>query len=961
MAETIEGVQKIRSAAATFYRVDFHMHSPASHDWDNSDSTDYVSIPELDKVSSGRPISDAAIRTYRQHCVASKRDIAIITDHNRFAFAEKAAGIHDDGLLILPGIELSVKIEQPLLEEYRIHVLAVFPPGTDAGAIERLFPEGTPAENSRTGREEFTHPDFSSLLSKISGENGIAIAAHIYNNRGVQCTYMDSAELILRPISGTPEHEELIKNVGERVKKILSGFNCLQVRPSTEPSHFFDRSGELSIPLVLGTDCHKACELDIDDDSRMTYVKVGEVSLGALVEALKFPGTRIRFNRDQQRPPKILGIRLRSDEIHPDSFFKDLTLGYSDNLTCIVGPRGSGKSASIDAVRYVMGYNRSLDEIERVEEQIKERQKHTLHATTIELLYQRRDGVVHSLRAVYHPDEVYATTVYDLDGNLLKINDVESCQDYPVNLYGWNELELLAESTQSQRQMLDRFIAALPELKAERTRYSERLIENREQCISKARSLDKYFTNTEYDFLRIAEHKKEFENLNTPEMERIFKKLDFIVRQKAFLKKARERLQLLSAEIEIAPLAFLEFVKEESPEVLDWARTFIEQKLKGNEFDEFLRVSTETIAVKSGVAIKALESEEKEILAAENEALKEIKGVIGDSTSIKGDLRNEAKRIYERDSRNYEEYKKGVQSLESDLDRRAELLANIERTGKEIYATRDQEIEKIEEKVSIIEDDDFKINLALQQLGDKKEFLRALAEDDLTKPGYCGIRWKVRKIPEILASNLTPIQLGSAILRRDNKSLICRITDEGGTSFDITEEYSMQFIGENTPSEQLKDLEVSRYDAQKLEKVLRIQEIEVEDEFFIELGDKPIQNCSPGQRCSAMLPIVTLTSDAPLIIDQPEDNLDNRLVSKALFKILTQLKESRQVIFATHNPNILVSGDAEQVLVLGNNGALEEYGCVDKPEIVKTVISLMEGGKEAFEKREVKYEPYIHH
>ena len=104
-----------------------------------------------------------------------------------------------------------------------------------------------------------------------------------------------------------------------------------------------------------------------------------------------------------------------------------------------------------------------------------------------------------------------------------------------------------------------------------------------------------------------------------------------------------------------------------------------------------------------------------------------------------------------------------------------------------------------------------------------------------------------------------------------------------------------------------------------------------------------------------MLPIVALTSTAPLIIDQPEDNLDNKLVSRTLFKILARLKESRQIIVATHSPNILVSGDAEQVLILSPSGNLEESGSIDKIEVVEHVVGLMEGGAEAFKKRQMRY------
>ena len=90
-------------------------------------------------------------------------------------------------------------------------------------------------------------------------------------------------------------------------------------------------------------------------------------------------------------------------------------------------------------------------------------------------------------------------------------------------------------------------------------------------------------------------------------------------------------------------------------------------------------------------------------------------------------------------------------------------------------------------------------------------------------------------------------------------------------------------------------------------------------------------------------------------IDQPEDNLDNRLVSRAVFKILGKLKETRQIILATHNPNILVSGDAEQVIVLKNDGNIEDFGSIDKPSIVSNIVELMEGGREAFLRRQTKY------
>ena len=123
------------------------------------------------------------------------------------------------------------------------------------------------------------------------------------------------------------------------------------------------------------------------------------------------------------------------------------------------------------------------------------------------------------------------------------------------------------------------------------------------------------------------------------------------------------------------------------------------------------------------------------------------------------------------------------------------------------------------------------------------------------------------------------------------------------------------------------------------------------------LNEKPIENCSPGQRSSAMLPLIALVST--LIIDQPEDNLDNSLVGKVLVDILAGLKEKRQIIVATHNPNIVVSGDAEQVIVMDalsdNKGICKEMGSIDNSAIVKSVVDIMEGGKEAFINRFKRY------
>jgi len=110
--------------------------------------------------------------------------------------------------------------------------------------------------------------------------------------------------------------------------------------------------------------------------------------------------------------------------------------------------------------------------------------------------------------------------------------------------------------------------------------------------------------------------------------------------------------------------------------------------------------------------------------------------------------------------------------------------------------------------------------------------------------------------------------------------------------------------------------------------------------------------------------LLLLDSDAPLVVDQPEDDLDNRFISESVVPKMRDEKLKRQFIFATHNANIPVLGDAELILALTPNGEAgqgtasiqpEHRGSIDSPSVRAKVEEILEGGKEAFESRRRKY------
>lgn len=116
---------------------------------------------------------------------------------------------------------------------------------------------------------------------------------------------------------------------------------------------------------------------------------------------------------------------------------------------------------------------------------------------------------------------------------------------------------------------------------------------------------------------------------------------------------------------------------------------------------------------------------------------------------------------------------------------------------------------------------------------------------------------------------------------------------------------------------------------------------------------KPIDSGSPGQRTAALLAALLSLGSDPLVLDQPEDDLDNKLISQLVVASLRDIKTRRQVIVATHNANIVVNGDAEHVTALdhGNAPKIEASGSMHEATVKDTVCEIMEGGKDALRSR----------
>jgi chromosome segregation ATPase len=141
--------------------------------------------------------------------------------------------------------------------------------------------------------------------------------------------------------------------------------------------------------------------------------------------------------------------------------------------------------------------------------------------------------------------------------------------------------------------------------------------------------------------------------------------------------------------------------------------------------------------------------------------------------------------------------------------------------------------------------------------------------------------------------------------------------------------------------------------------------IPVEDDVSLELLDgqdyKKFTDLSTGQRCTVVLPLILRHTDRVLIVDQPEDHIDNAFIVDTLIKSLLARPKDSQFIFSTHNANIPVLGEADQVIQLssdGRRGFVNVAAPLNDDKVVDAITTVMEGGAAAFLKRAAFYKKH---
>ncbi len=852
----------------------------------------------------------------------------------------------------------------------RIHLITILPEGSGSQAFERLFAglKGIPHDDSRrTGQEEITGITLKEWVGRVHQEGGVCIAAHVDNSQGVRRLFRQTAVGALKLFSDDADPAlEDAHDVAQDLKDYLfqSEIDAVEVRKASDGPHYrwiCKHDGrERWIPTLLSLDSHSIEAIGNKD--RVTHIKMTSLGIAGLKGALKFPDTRIRFPDNLPSPPspRILGIEIKGGK---DSFFQDVTIALTDNLNCLIGARGSGKSTVVEALRYVFGYNRTLKELDKLEKAVRDTQIANLTDCVIRVIYCTTTGDERVLEATFDPKDDYTTKVFTTLGEFLDVADVENNGEFPLRLFGWSEIETLGRSPARQRDLLDRLIPDLGLILRKRSEIRTQLKSNRAAIAKAIVELNAAFARNNAEIERFTEFKADFDKLNTAEVKTLFSALDLAQAKRRVLTQVQSNLESLSARLG-DPSAFTvrhgveSLLENADQELRDWWLGAELPRLgivdAEQDVQRAIRLALERLAVLGSLVEQHVLS-----LTTESDGLqRQLRdGFSTDASKLKAaDLRANAEQRLNRVTALRKDYLHCWDALHALLNRRNGIADDLVSVQNQIAGIRSQHNTTVEQTLNHFFSGQLRVSIDFRAGGDTDEY-----EKSAKKLMAGAKRYQARELNRLVGRSCSPVALARMLRSGQLGVLVGKKLKSGDGESEFTDDDAQAIRLKTNPFEHNEhaQVDVLAENGGRLEALLDLDEVEWDDYEAILLDGRPVNEKSPGQRSSAMLPLIALAERTPLVIDQPEDNLDKKLIGNVLVTILSELKEQRQIIVCTHDPNILVGGDAEQVVVLeaesDRRSKVALHGSIDNDDVVQVVVDILEGGAEAFITRRKRY------
>jgi energy-coupling factor transporter ATP-binding protein EcfA2 len=937
---------------ARWWKFDFHTHTPASKDtgaWQAAIGTAQELTPE----------------SWLLKYMAAEVDCVAVTDHNSGEWIDKLKSAYANMKLaaevgtpplgfrelhLFPGVEISV--------QGGVHLLAIFDPTVSSATIASVlggvgFPAHLHGETDAKDGAAITRDSLLHVIEEVQRCGGIAIPAHVD----------DAGKGLLRLSPGSRSCVLEAAMVKQALQ--MPGLMALEWKTcnATYPSIWDELKPNLS--SVVGSDCHTFQRASVPG-SRFTWIKMATPSLeGLRLALLDGQGVSVRRSDDGDdfKPLKKPEHFIESIEISKAQVMglgkHPARLLMNPYFNALVGGRGTGKSTIVHALRLAF---RRDSELSRGSEAAQtfdsfvnppKGQKGGLRAETMVVVQVSRDGT--SYRLIWRPDG-QGHVVEEWDDTVAAFRPSSSQaiseQRFPIRLFSQGQIAALAgDSQQALLKVIDD-AAGTGRQQAAFNEAKQAFFATRAQM----RELDGKLRAREALGLSLQDVQRKLARFEGADHAAVLKNYQRTSRQGREVERQFESAADLATRLKVFAQ---ELLAEDLPEGLfdptaDEPALHVIQELQAAITKARLEVerAATTLDEQSRARRTELGSSSWTAQAADAKAAYD---------KLKADLQqqgvsdpSEYGRLVQEKQRLDTEFKRldALQKQRESLKDKAMVqLEEVRAARQAISACRVQFLQPTLEgnlyvRMALIPygRDARAIERSLRDLlgaaeGKYTEDLYLEAQDEAQAKGAVADLLLAAELSERDGEWDTPSVATAIQSLKERLDLACKGNGDFGGWFN-------KFL--KTEAEKRPEF-VDHILCWFPEDGLQVE--------YSRKGDgrdfQSIGQASAGQRAAAMLAFLLAHGSEPLVLDQPEDDLDNHLIYGLVVQQIRSNKLRRQLIIVTHNPNIVVNGDAELIHVLDFNNQcfVKQTGSLQDLTMREEVCQVMEGGKEAFERR----------
>ena len=777
-----------------------------------------------------------------------------------------------------------------------IHILVLFEAGTSLDVINAAIGRCGPNPGCPNGT---TGESYATIMDRMTAAGALPIPAHANASPAGLLTTRSG-----QPLAAMIQHPDL-----HAIGISPHADTARDQEAVVQGTGVFERVHPLAV--IYADDVMGPRQLKGPGAS--SWFKVSSASLESLKLAVRTPETRISLSDPQSTP------RARIKSVSwVGGYLDEVTVPISSDLTALIGGRGAGKSTVIESLRYALDLRPISTQMDKDHKSIIDSVLHvgTIVRVEVESVSPTQESFTVQ-REVYHQP-----VVLDASGERTSLTPLDVIGS--VEVFGQHELAELAGDSASIARLVQRFAGSdgddpiLEDLR-------ERLRANREDL--KHAETDKARLEGEQTQAdRLEEQLNRYQETDVPGKLQGHQRLAL---DEAVFKEALTRVSAVEAALKqdqksnfLNDLAVPLDNIDGAPQANHLSRA--------SEAMSALHVTLAKLTEAASAAVEtarteitAAQSEWSEATSAEKKAYAEVLRQLSDEGLDPGQYITKREKLV------------GIKAAKPRLEQKEKEIERLlgERTGL-LNRLRDRETAAT-----------VGLHDAIRSANDAMDGVVVVKPTPTKDRSHVVnvIKSHVRRqVTQIMAAvnspDFTPVALAEAI--RGGGEALGKLGIKG------TQSTRLLGAGDELARE-LEELNVGL----GVEVLLRMDGAR---------GFRGMDQLSKGQRATALLLLLLGASGAPLIIDQPEDDLDNNFVYKGVVRRLRELKGKRQIVASTHNANVPVLGDAELIVVLegdGGHGRPAEggIGSLDERSVRSLAENILEGGPAAFNARQHLY------